>query len=85
MPYHPSHQYTDEVKNRLVVPDNIRYWKVFGNDEQIEFFLQSKDELECSNIDIECVVDNNVDKMMNKVKLNELDKDQRVRNFAIEG
>ena len=51
IPFHPSHQYTVEVKNIPVVPDNIKYWQVFGNDEQIEIFLQSKNEIECANID----------------------------------
>jgi hypothetical protein len=35
------------------VPDNIRYWQVFGNDEQIEDFLQSKNDFECTNIDVD--------------------------------
>jgi hypothetical protein len=53
IPFHPNHQYTVEVKSRPAVPDNIRYWQVFGNDEQIEFFLQSKNEFECANIDVD--------------------------------
>lgn len=40
------------------------------------FFLQSKEELECANIDIDCDVDDNVHKIMNQVELNELDKVQ---------
>jgi hypothetical protein len=41
------------VKCRPTVPNNIRYWKVFGNDDQIEDFLQCKNNFECTNIDLE--------------------------------
>jgi hypothetical protein len=41
-----------EVKCRPTVLENIRYWQVFGNDEQIDDFLQSKNEFECANIDV---------------------------------
>ena len=52
LPFHPTHPYTIEVKNRPIVPNNIIYWQVFGNDAQIENFLQSKEEFEDVNIDI---------------------------------
>jgi len=39
LPFHPTHTYTLELKNRPTVPDNIRYWQVFGDDAQIEIFL----------------------------------------------
>ena len=42
-----------EVKFRPTVPDNIKYWQVFGNDDQIEDFLQCKNDFECTNIDLE--------------------------------
>jgi hypothetical protein len=53
IPFHPNRQYVVEVKCRPVVPDNIRYWHVFVNDEQIEYFLKSKNEFECANIDLD--------------------------------
>jgi len=28
---HPNKQYIVEVKHHLAVPDNMRYWQVFGN------------------------------------------------------
>ena len=43
------------------MPDNVIYWQVFGNDQQIGFFLQSKDEFEGANIDLDCELENNVD------------------------
>ena len=60
--FRPTHKYTVEVKCRPTVPDNIRYWQVFGNDDRIEDFLQCKNDLECINIDLE-----NDDEFVNKV------------------
>jgi hypothetical protein len=53
IPFHPTRPYTVEVKCRLTVPNNIRYWQVFGNDDQIEDFLQCKNDFECTNIDLD--------------------------------
>jgi hypothetical protein len=53
IPFHPTRQYTLEVKCRPTILDNIRYWQVFENDDQIEDFLQCKNEFECTNIDLE--------------------------------
>jgi ribonuclease HI len=61
IPFHPTRKYTVEVKCRPTVPDNIRYWQVFGNDDQIEDFLQCKNDFECTNIDLE-----NDDEIVNK-------------------
>jgi hypothetical protein len=41
------------VKCRPTVPDNIKYWQVFGNDDQIEDCMQYKNDFECTNIDLE--------------------------------
>jgi hypothetical protein len=53
IPFRQTRPYTVEVKCRPTVPDNIRYWQVFGNDDQIEDFLQCKNDFECTNIDLE--------------------------------
>jgi hypothetical protein len=53
IPFRPTRPYNVEVKCRPTVPDNIRYWQVFGNDDQIEDFLQCKNDFECTNIDLE--------------------------------
>jgi ribonuclease HI len=53
IPFCQTCPYTIEVKCRLTVPNNIRYWQVFGNDDQIEDFLQCKNDFECTNIDLE--------------------------------
>jgi ribonuclease HI len=60
--FRPTCKYTVEVRCRPTVPDNIRYWQVFGNDDQIEEFLQCKNDFECTNIDLE-----NDDEFVNKV------------------
>jgi len=39
LPFCPTRQYIVEVKNKPTVPNNIRYWQVFGSDAQIENFL----------------------------------------------
>jgi hypothetical protein len=53
IPFHSTRPYTVEVNCRPTIPDNIRYWQVFGNDDQIEDFLQCKNDFECTNIDLE--------------------------------
>jgi ribonuclease HI len=53
IPFRQTRPYTVKVKCRPTVPDNIRYWQVFGNDDQIEDFLQCKNSFECTNIDLE--------------------------------
>jgi ribonuclease HI len=53
IPFRSTRPYTIEVKCRPTIPDNIKYWQVFGNDDQIEDFLQCKNYFECTNIDLE--------------------------------
>jgi hypothetical protein len=53
IPFSSTCPYTVEVKYRPTVLDNIRYWQVFGKDDQIEDFLQCKNDFECTNIDLE--------------------------------
>jgi ribonuclease HI len=81
IPFRSTRPYTVEVKCRPTVPDNIRYWQVFGNDDQIEDFLQCKNDFECTNIDLEND-DENVNKSdfgndsVNKVDSGELGEDE---------
>jgi hypothetical protein len=35
----PNNKYEIEVKHRSIVLDNIKYWKVFDDDKQVERFL----------------------------------------------
>jgi hypothetical protein len=79
--FRSTRPYMVEVKCRPTVLDNIRYWQVFGNNDQIEDFLQCKNDFECTNIDLEND-DENVDKSnfgndsVNKVDSEELGEDE---------
>jgi ribonuclease HI len=81
IPFCSTHPYTVEAKCRPIVPDNIRYWQVFGNDDQIKDFLQCKNDFECTNIDLENE-DENVNRSdfendsVNSVDLGELGNDE---------
>jgi hypothetical protein len=44
-------KYDVEIKYRPFVPDNIKHWKVFEDDLEIEKFLQSVDEFSALHID----------------------------------
>ena len=51
LPFEPNHQFTAEIKHRLVVPDNVKKLQVFDNDTQITNFLTLKEEFSSANID----------------------------------
>jgi ribonuclease HI len=53
IPFRSTRPYTVEVKCRPNILDNIKYWQVFGNDDQIDDFLQCKNDFEWTNIDLE--------------------------------
>jgi hypothetical protein len=57
IPIFPNEKYEIEVKHRLAVPDNIKYWQVFEDENQVESFLQMSDEFANMNIDDECCCD----------------------------
>jgi hypothetical protein len=40
-----------EIKYRPSVPDNVKHWKVFEDDQEIEKFLQSVDDFSALHID----------------------------------
>jgi hypothetical protein len=86
IPFCSTHPYTMEVKCRPTIPDNIRYWQIFGNDDQIEDFLQCKNDFKCTNIDLENDVEN-VNKSVfgnnsvNKIDSEELGEDETDSDF----
>ena len=51
LPFEPNHSFTAEIKHRPVVPDNVKNWKIFENDTQINNFLTLKEEFSNMNID----------------------------------
>ena len=51
VPQSPMAKYDVEIKYRSSVPDNVKHWKVFKDDLEIERFLQSVDEFSALHID----------------------------------
>jgi hypothetical protein len=58
-----------EIRYRPSVPDNVRHWKVFEDDQEIEKFLQSIDDFSTSRIDEDPDADgdNHPGEFMNKL------------------
>ena len=54
MPIHPNKRLEIEVKHRLAVPDNIKYWQVFDDDKHIERFLEGTNEFTNTSINTQC-------------------------------
>lgn len=57
LPFEPNHNFTAEIKHRLVVPNNIKNWQIFDSDTQINNFLTLKEEFSSMNIDTSIVDD----------------------------
>ena len=53
IPIYPNTKYTIEVKHRPTIPNNVKYWQVFENDDHIESFLTLSDDYENMEIDEE--------------------------------
>jgi hypothetical protein len=51
IPLLPKIKYEVEIRYRPSVPDNIKHWKVFEDDLEIEKFLRSVDEFSALHID----------------------------------
>jgi hypothetical protein len=47
----PADRSEVEIRYRPSVPDNVRHWKVFEDDQEIKKFLQSIDDFSASRID----------------------------------
>lgn len=50
---YPNTSYTIEFKHRLAIPDNVKYWQVFEDDDHIESFLTLYGDYENMVIDEE--------------------------------
>jgi hypothetical protein len=51
VPALPTAQSDVEIRYRPAVPDNVKHWKVFEDDQEIEKFLQSVDDFSTLHID----------------------------------
>ena len=52
-PLPPKLSYDVQVKYRPSLPDNVKFWKVFENDDELSKFLQLVDEFSDIHIDQE--------------------------------
>ena len=52
-PFPPNLTYEVQVKYRPSLPDNVKYWKVFEDDDEVNRFLQVIDEFSEMQIDQE--------------------------------
>lgn len=57
IPMNSSNKFEIHVKHWLVVLDNLRYWKVFWDDNEINTFLQNKGKLKNASIDDDYDID----------------------------
>ena len=57
LPFQPTHRYTNEVKYRPIILDNLNYWQIFSQDEQIYHFLNNEEEFQNCKIDTKCNID----------------------------
>ena len=51
IPIHSSEKYEIEVHHRLAIPENITNWKVFEDDQQVNNFIELKEEFESTQVD----------------------------------
>ena len=52
-PLPPKLSYEFQVKYRPSLPDNVKFWKVFENDDELNKFLQVVDDFSDMHIDKE--------------------------------
>ena len=57
IPMNSSIKFEIHVKHRPIVPDNLRYWKVFWDDNEINSFLQNEGKFKNAFIDDVCDFD----------------------------
>ena len=53
IPIYLNTKYTIEVKDRPTIPNNVKYWQVFEDDDHIESFLTLYHDYENTTIDEE--------------------------------
>jgi len=55
LPFEPNHHFIAKIKHRPAVPDNIKNWKIFENNAQINNFLTLQEEFSGFNIDVDAM------------------------------
>lgn len=51
IPMNSNNKFEIHVKHRPTVPDNLRYWQVFWDDKEINYFLQNEGNYKDASID----------------------------------
>jgi hypothetical protein len=51
VPFNPKIRYEIEIKHRPSVPDNIKHWKLFQDEKELDIFLNCVEEFDSSQID----------------------------------
>jgi ribonuclease HI len=54
---YPNRRHEIKVKYRPAIPDNVKYWQVFEDNQQIKRFLESDEEFVNTQIDEENMLD----------------------------
>lgn len=75
IPIYPNKTYIIEVKHRPGIPDNVKYWQVFQDDDHIEDFLTLSGDYE--NMIIE---EEEEEEKAETVKIEELPNDELQNN-----
>ena len=57
LPFGPNNQFTTVIKHRPTVPNNVKDWQVFEDDDQINNFLTLEHEFSNINIDTDAMND----------------------------
>ena len=53
-----------------MIRDNLKYWQIFSQDQQIYHFMNNEGEFQNCKIDTDCTLDQNLD---SEIDLNNLD------------
>ena len=84
-PMPPRLSYEIQVKYRPSLPDNIKYWKFFEDDDELNRFLQVVDEFSDMHVDQQNLNVEESQKPMLKKKLGQHDIVQLPNNYIPRG
>ena len=74
LPFQPTHRCTAEVKDRPIIPDNLKYWHIFSQDEQIYHFLNNEEEFQNCKIDTDCNIHSDFDCEIDNINVHKFNK-----------
>ena len=70
LPFQPNHKYTAEVKHKPIIPDNLKYWHIFSQDQKIYHLMNNEGKFQNCKIDIDYTLDQDLD---SEIDLNNID------------